>query len=102
MHYRRFFGLLLEPRRASGRGLALLFEMTREVLFSHRWKIRPALRFRLNDGIVDDDVGRNPGRLDRSAVRGVVARRGQADGGGVVQWQDGLHRTLAEGLGAEH
>ena len=39
--------------------------------------------------------------LDRAAVGREVARGGQLDAAGVAQRHDGLHRALAEGLGAD-
>src|SRR5262252_3842561 len=48
-------------------------------------------------GILDDDVRRNPFRLDRAAARRVVPRGGELDGGVVAEREYGLHRALAEG-----
>src|SRR5690606_19772673 len=40
--------------------------------------------------------------LDGAAVGRVVERRGQFERAVVVQWQYGLHRALAEAVGAQH
>ena len=46
----------------------------------------------------DDDIGGYALGLNRGAIRGIVAGRGQAQTGPVVHGDDGLHRTLAKGL----
>jgi hypothetical protein len=52
--------------------------------------------------LLDDDVGHDALGLDRAPVGREVAGRRELDGGVAVERQDGLHRALAEALGAHH
>ncbi len=53
-------------------------------------------------GHLHDDVGGDALAVDRAALRREVLRGGQPQAGAVGERDDGLHRALAEALGADH
>ena len=70
--------------------------MPDQVSFSDPLRHRTVRRFGHHD------IGLDALGLDGTTARRVVACRRQLDRRAVVEWQDGLHRALAEGLGTHY
>src|ERR1700751_2376600 len=96
--------VILRIRRDVGLRAGLLVAFGLEVAAQRSLAARVGARFELFRHVLQHlDIGRDALRLDRAAGRGEIARRGQPQRAiAGAEWNDGLHRALAERARADH